>query len=221
MPMHFSRNTTATQELEIWSASECGFSFVISKESSSGPGLHGKPGFVASWRPINLNRTAIRVGGSPFKTFAEAEKACEAMLVHLINSFGSGVSLAPPSRLELDVVGRGDGRAPTRLEQPVRRSDIDARRAKARHAARRSNIHHRTAERGSRRPEWQAAIEAVMLVSRGGPTMTARIGVMRALNRGHVREPAKSNIGERKSSRRRMSVWVYIDTKSRLATKIT
>jgi hypothetical protein len=24
-----------------------------------------------------------RVGGSPFKTFAEAEKACEAMLVHL------------------------------------------------------------------------------------------------------------------------------------------
>ena len=24
-----------------------------------------------------------RVGGSPFKTFAEAEKACEAMLAHL------------------------------------------------------------------------------------------------------------------------------------------
>jgi hypothetical protein len=57
---------------------------VISSESSSGPGLHGKPGFVASWRPINLNRTAIRVGGSPFKTFAEAENACEAMLAHLI-----------------------------------------------------------------------------------------------------------------------------------------
>jgi hypothetical protein len=34
-------------------------------------------------------------------------------------------------------------------------------------------------------PEWQAAIEALMLVARGGPTMLARIGVMRALNR-HV-----------------------------------
>jgi hypothetical protein len=35
-------------------------------------------------------------------------------------------------------------------------------------------------------PEWQAAIEALMLVAdRGGPTMFARIGVMRALYR-HV-----------------------------------
>jgi hypothetical protein len=34
-------------------------------------------------------------------------------------------------------------------------------------------------------PEWQTAIEALMLVSRGGPTMMARIGVMKALNR-HV-----------------------------------
>jgi hypothetical protein len=33
-------------------------------------------------------------------------------------------------------------------------------------------------------PEWQAAIEALMLVVRqDGPTMFARIGVMRALNR--------------------------------------
>jgi hypothetical protein len=38
-------------------------------------------------------------------------------------------------------------------------------------------------------PEWQAAIEALMLVVElGGPTMFARIGVMRALNRHHVRE---------------------------------
>src|SRR5437773_12533567 len=34
-------------------------------------------------------------------------------------------------------------------------------------------------------PEWQTAIEVLMLVSRSGPTMMARIGVMRALNR-HV-----------------------------------
>jgi hypothetical protein len=33
-------------------------------------------------------------------------------------------------------------------------------------------------------PNWQAAIEALMLVVElGGPTMFARIGVMRALNR--------------------------------------
>jgi hypothetical protein len=33
-------------------------------------------------------------------------------------------------------------------------------------------------------PEWQAAIEALLLVAEhGGPTMLARIGVMRALNR--------------------------------------
>jgi hypothetical protein len=35
-------------------------------------------------------------------------------------------------------------------------------------------------------PEWQAAMEALILVATsGGPTMFARIGVMRALNR-HV-----------------------------------
>jgi hypothetical protein len=32
-------------------------------------------------------------------------------------------------------------------------------------------------------PEWQAAIEALMLVARSGPTMMARIAVMKALNR--------------------------------------
>jgi hypothetical protein len=36
-------------------------------------------------------------------------------------------------------------------------------------------------------PEWQAAIEALMLVVElGGPTMFARIDVMRALNRHQV-----------------------------------
>src|SRR5215468_7079014 len=34
-------------------------------------------------------------------------------------------------------------------------------------------------------PEWQAAMEALILVAeQGGPTMFARIGIMRALNRG-------------------------------------
>jgi hypothetical protein len=37
--------------------------------------------------------------------------------------------------------------------------------------------------------EWQAAMEALILVATsGGPTMIARIGIMRALNRHHVRE---------------------------------
>jgi hypothetical protein len=34
-------------------------------------------------------------------------------------------------------------------------------------------------------PEWQTAIEVLMLVARSGPTMMARIAVMKALNR-HV-----------------------------------
>ena len=38
-------------------------------------------------------------------------------------------------------------------------------------------------------PEWQAAMEALILVATsGGPTMFARIGVMQALNRHRVRE---------------------------------
>src|SRR3977135_1617137 len=37
--------------------------------------------------------------------------------------------------------------------------------------------------------EWQAAMQALLLVpEHDGPTMFARIGVMRALNRGYVRE---------------------------------
>jgi hypothetical protein len=38
-------------------------------------------------------------------------------------------------------------------------------------------------------PEWQAAMEALILVAtHGGPTMFPPIGIMRALNRHHVRE---------------------------------
>jgi hypothetical protein len=51
--------------------------------SRSGPVFHGNPGFVASWRPVHQNRSAVKVIGSPFKTFAEAEKASEAVLSHL------------------------------------------------------------------------------------------------------------------------------------------
>jgi hypothetical protein len=38
-------------------------------------------------------------------------------------------------------------------------------------------------------PEWQAAMEALILIAEGGgPTMFARIGIMRALNRHYVPE---------------------------------
>jgi hypothetical protein len=38
-------------------------------------------------------------------------------------------------------------------------------------------------------PEWRAAMEALLLVvERGGPTLFARIGILRALNRHYVPE---------------------------------
>jgi hypothetical protein len=49
----------------------------------AGRGLHGRPGFTASWRPLNQNRTAIKITGSPFKTFADAENACDTMFAYL------------------------------------------------------------------------------------------------------------------------------------------
>jgi len=94
MHMQFSRIISFV-DLQVWNATNNGFSFVISFSSRSGPGLHGRPGFMASWRPIYQNRSAIKVGGSPFKTLAEAEKACMTMLVHLINDSDSGATPPP------------------------------------------------------------------------------------------------------------------------------
>ena len=83
MAMEFSRVIGPVEDMEIWNASSGDFSFVISYESRSGLGFHGHTGFVASWRPIHQNKGAIKIGGSPFETLAEAEEACEAMLGHL------------------------------------------------------------------------------------------------------------------------------------------
>jgi hypothetical protein len=57
-------------------------------------------------------------------------------------------------------------------------------------------------------PEWQAAMEALILVAEnGGPTMFARIGVMRALNRHVVRafnpDRKDTHWGKRKLARDR------------------
>jgi hypothetical protein len=83
MAMQFTRVVSPIEDMEIWNASSDGFSFVISYESRSGPGFHGPPGYVASWRSLSQNTAAIRVGGSPFETLAEAEEACNAMLGYL------------------------------------------------------------------------------------------------------------------------------------------
>ena len=87
--MHFSPVITPVEAIQIWNASSNGFSFVISYENRGGPGLRGKPGFLASWRPLYRTRPAVKVIGSPFKTLSAAEQACEAMLGHLISDSSS------------------------------------------------------------------------------------------------------------------------------------
>jgi hypothetical protein len=79
----FSRVVTPVEVIQVWNANSDGFSFVISFASRGGPGFRGNPGFLASWREIDQNRFAVKVIGSPFKTFQEAEKACQAVLGHL------------------------------------------------------------------------------------------------------------------------------------------
>ena len=81
--MQFSRVITPVEDIQIWNATSDGFSFVISYENRNGPGLHGNPGFVASWRPVQQNRPAVRVVGSPFKTLTDAEQASGTMLGYL------------------------------------------------------------------------------------------------------------------------------------------
>ncbi|BBZ97088.1 hypothetical protein JOE51_004911 [Bradyrhizobium japonicum] len=73
----------AVEDMEIWSAADDGFSFVITYETPAGVGFHGRAGYVASWRPLYRGSGAIKIGGSAFSTFAEAEKACNTMLEYL------------------------------------------------------------------------------------------------------------------------------------------
>ena len=92
--VQFSRVITPVEEIQIWNATSYGFSFVISYESRSGHGLQGNPGFVASWRPVYQNRPAVKVVGSPFKTFTAAEQACEVILGYLISDSPSSRAAA-------------------------------------------------------------------------------------------------------------------------------
>ena len=77
MPLQFRQ---AVEHMDVWSANSADISFVISFASPTGPGFHGRHGFLASWRPQHSRRGAVKVTGSPFNSFSEAEGACNAML---------------------------------------------------------------------------------------------------------------------------------------------
>ena len=70
----------AVEKMDVWSASSADISFVITFASPTGPGFHGRRGFLASWRPIYSSTGAVKLTGSPFNTFADAEAACNTML---------------------------------------------------------------------------------------------------------------------------------------------
>jgi hypothetical protein len=90
MPLEFHR---AVEQMEIWSADGDGYSFAISFfEHFTGPGFRRRPGYVASWRPLYRGRGAIKIIGSPFSSFDEAEMACDAMLTHLMSAGGDAAN---------------------------------------------------------------------------------------------------------------------------------
>ena len=85
MPLEFHR---AIEEMEIWSANSDGYSFAISFfKTYTGPGFHGRPGYVASWRPLYGGHGAVKIIGSPFSAFEEAEAACDALLINLMSDW--------------------------------------------------------------------------------------------------------------------------------------
>jgi hypothetical protein len=73
----------AVENMDVWSASSADISFVITFASPNGPGFHGRRGFLATWRPLYPSTEAVKVTGSPFNTFADAEAACNEMLGEL------------------------------------------------------------------------------------------------------------------------------------------
>jgi hypothetical protein len=87
----------------------------------------------------------------------------------------------------------------------VRRADHAAGRSAPGRSPRRGELHSQPTEEEVALPEWQAAIEVMLVVELNGLTMFARIGMIRALNRGHVREfnPARKDThwGKRKPKR--------------------
>ena len=71
---------------------------VLASPFFAGPGFHKRPGYVASWRPLYQGHDAIKIIGSPFKSFDEAEAACDAMLKALMSDLGSGTFIGKAHR---------------------------------------------------------------------------------------------------------------------------
>ena len=85
------------EHLDVWIASSADISFVITFASPTGSGFRGRQGFVASWRPLHARTgAAVKVIGSPFKTFADAETACNGMLGILEASRAGQANKAAP-----------------------------------------------------------------------------------------------------------------------------
>ena len=42
----------AVENIDVWSVSSADSSFVITFAGPTGPGFHGRRGFLASWRPL-------------------------------------------------------------------------------------------------------------------------------------------------------------------------
>jgi hypothetical protein len=88
----------AVEHLDVWIASSADdLSFVITFASPTGTGFHGRKGYFASWRPIYSRTGAVKIIGSPFKTFEEAEAACNTVLGVLEASPVQANSAAPLS----------------------------------------------------------------------------------------------------------------------------
>jgi hypothetical protein len=81
MPLQFHR---AVEQMEIWSAYSDEYSFVISYGNLAGQSAR-RGGYLASWRPLYKGRGSIKILGSPFKTYDEAEAACNAMLKQFLS----------------------------------------------------------------------------------------------------------------------------------------
>ena len=79
MPLQFHR---AVEDMEIWIATNEGYSFVISYESPTGPGFHGRTGYMASWNRFMkaVERSESRLA---FQNFRRGQSRLSAMLKHL------------------------------------------------------------------------------------------------------------------------------------------
>jgi len=71
MAMQFVRVISRVEDMEIWNTNRSGFSFVISYESHSGPGLRGRAGFVAS---IDQNGARLRSAAHPLNPSPRPKK---------------------------------------------------------------------------------------------------------------------------------------------------